>query len=88
MLTRYGDEATAESAKRAEALEADGALAGVAVWLFVRDPAEDRREANVFGIRVAMVLQRALVAVKPPRSLWSFTDRQVPSKQNLSPSQL
>jgi hypothetical protein len=33
MLNRYGDEATAESAKRAEKLAADGDLAGVATWL-------------------------------------------------------
>ena len=37
MLTRYGDEAVAESAKRAEELAADGDLAGVAVWLRVID---------------------------------------------------
>ena len=33
MLTRYGDAATAESAKRADELAADGDLAGVATWL-------------------------------------------------------
>jgi hypothetical protein len=37
MLTRYGDEATAEGTKRAEELAADGDLAGVAVWLRVID---------------------------------------------------
>ena len=37
MLTRYGDEAVAESAKRAEELAADGDLGGVAVWLRVID---------------------------------------------------
>ena len=37
MLTRYGDEAPAQSAKRAEELAADGDLAGVAVWLRVID---------------------------------------------------
>jgi hypothetical protein len=37
MLTRYGDEATAESAKRAEELAADGDLAGVATWPRVID---------------------------------------------------
>ena len=37
MLTRYGDEATAESAKRADELAADGDLAGVATWLRVID---------------------------------------------------
>jgi hypothetical protein len=37
MLTRYDDEATAESAKRADELTADGDLAGVAVWLRVID---------------------------------------------------
>jgi hypothetical protein len=37
MLTRYGDEATAESAKRAEELAADADLVGVAVWLRVID---------------------------------------------------
>jgi hypothetical protein len=37
MLTRYGDEAVAEGAKRAEELAADGDLAGVAVWLRVID---------------------------------------------------
>ena len=37
MLTRYGDAAKAESAKRAEELAADGDLAGVAVWLRVID---------------------------------------------------
>ena len=37
MLTRYGDAARAESAKRAEELAADGDLAGVAVWLRVID---------------------------------------------------
>jgi hypothetical protein len=35
MLNRYGDEALAESAKRAEELAADGDLGGVAVWLRV-----------------------------------------------------
>ena len=37
MITRYGDEALAESAKRAEELAADGDLAGVATWLRVID---------------------------------------------------
>ena len=37
MLTRYGGEATAESAKRADELAADGDLAGVATWLRVID---------------------------------------------------
>jgi len=37
MLTRYGDEALAEGAKRAEELAADADLAGVAVWLRVID---------------------------------------------------
>ena len=37
MLTRYGDEALAESAKRVEELAADGDLSGVAVWLRVID---------------------------------------------------
>jgi hypothetical protein len=37
MLTRYGDDATAEGAKRAEELAADGDLGGVAVWLRVID---------------------------------------------------
>jgi hypothetical protein len=37
MLTRYGDEAMAESAKRADELAADGDLSGVAVWLRVID---------------------------------------------------
>jgi hypothetical protein len=37
MLTRYGDEAMAESTKRAEELAADGDLGGVAVWLRVID---------------------------------------------------
>ena len=37
MLTRYGDEATAESAKRANELAADGDLASVATWLRVID---------------------------------------------------
>jgi hypothetical protein len=35
MLTRYGDEAVAEGAKRAEELGDDGDLGGVAVWLRV-----------------------------------------------------
>ena len=35
MLTRYGGEAVAESAKRAEELADDGDLGGVAVWLRV-----------------------------------------------------
>jgi hypothetical protein len=37
MLTRYGDEAVAEGAKRAEELADDGDLGGVAVWLRVID---------------------------------------------------
>ena len=37
MLTRYGDAATMEGAKRADELAADGDLAGVAVWLRVID---------------------------------------------------
>ena len=37
MVTRYGGEAVAESAKRAEELAADCDLAGVAVWLRVID---------------------------------------------------
>ena len=37
MLNRYGDEALAESAKRAEELAADGDLGGVATWLRVID---------------------------------------------------
>jgi hypothetical protein len=37
MLDRYGEEAKAESVKRAEELAADGDLAGVADWLRVLD---------------------------------------------------
>jgi len=37
MLTRYGDEAQVESAKRADELAADGDLVGVAVWLRIID---------------------------------------------------
>jgi hypothetical protein len=37
MLTRYGDAARAEGAKRAEELAADADLAGVAVWLRIID---------------------------------------------------
>jgi hypothetical protein len=37
MLSRYGDEAVAEGAKRADELAADGNLAGVATWLRVID---------------------------------------------------
>jgi hypothetical protein len=37
MLTRYGDEALAESTKRAEELADDSDLAGVATWLRVID---------------------------------------------------
>ena len=37
MLMRYGNEAVAEGAKRAEELAADGDLAGVATWLRVID---------------------------------------------------
>ena len=37
MLTRYGNEAVAEGAKRAEELAADGDVAGVATWLRVID---------------------------------------------------
>jgi hypothetical protein len=37
MLNRYGDEALAESAKRAEELADDSDLAGVATWLRVID---------------------------------------------------
>jgi hypothetical protein len=35
MLNRYGEEALAEGAKRAEELADDGDLGGVAVWLRV-----------------------------------------------------
>jgi hypothetical protein len=35
MLTRYGGEATAESAKRADELAAEGDPAGMATWLRV-----------------------------------------------------
>jgi hypothetical protein len=37
MVTRYGEAAKLESAKRAEELAADGDLAGVAVWLRIID---------------------------------------------------
>ena len=37
MLNRYGDEAVAEGAKRADELAVDADLAGVAVWLRVID---------------------------------------------------
>jgi hypothetical protein len=37
ILTRFGDEAMAEGAKRAEEPAADGDLGGVAVWLRVID---------------------------------------------------
>jgi len=37
MLTRFGDQARAESAKSAEERAADGDLAGVAVWLRIID---------------------------------------------------
>jgi hypothetical protein len=39
MLTRHGDKARSEAAKRAEELAADGDLAGVAVWLRIIDAA-------------------------------------------------
>ena len=37
MVSRYGEAANLESAKRAEELAADGELAGVAVWLRIID---------------------------------------------------
>ena len=37
MVSRYGEAAKLESAKRAEELAADGDLAGVAVWLWIID---------------------------------------------------
>ena len=37
MVTRYGEVAKLESAKRAEGLAAGGDLAGVAVWLRIID---------------------------------------------------
>ena len=37
MVTRYGEAAKLESAKRAEELAADGDLAGLAVWLRIID---------------------------------------------------
>jgi hypothetical protein len=37
MLNRYGDEAVAEGAKRADELAVDADLAGVATWLRVID---------------------------------------------------
>jgi hypothetical protein len=37
MVSRYGEAAKLESAKRAEELAADGDLAGVAVWLRIID---------------------------------------------------
>ena len=49
MLTRYGDEAVAESAKRAEELAADGDLAGVAVWLRVIDATRQLAITAPFG---------------------------------------
>ena len=49
MLTRYGDEATAESAKRADELAADGDLAGVAVWLRVIDAIRQLAITAPFG---------------------------------------
>ena len=49
MLTRYGDEALAESAKRAEELAADGDLAGVATWLRVIDAVRQLAITAPFG---------------------------------------
>ena len=49
LLTRYGDEATAESAKRAEELAADADLAGVAVWLRVIDAIRQLAITAPFG---------------------------------------
>ena len=49
MLTRYGDEAVAESAKRAEELAADGDLAGVATWLRVIDAVRQLAIATPIG---------------------------------------
>jgi hypothetical protein len=49
MLTRYGDEATAEGTKRAEELAADGDLAGVAVWLRVIDAIRQLAISAPFG---------------------------------------
>ena len=49
MLTRYGDEAVAESAKRADELAADADLAGVAVWLRVIDATRQLAITAPFG---------------------------------------
>ena len=49
MLNRYGDQATAESAKRAEELAADGDLAGVATWLRVIDAVRQLAIATPIG---------------------------------------
>ena len=49
MITRYGDEALAESAKRAEELAADSDLAGVATWLRVIDAVRQLAITAPFG---------------------------------------
>jgi hypothetical protein len=49
MVTRYGDAATAESAKRANELAADGDLAGVAVWLRIMDAIRQLSETTPTG---------------------------------------
>jgi hypothetical protein len=49
MLTRYGDEAVAEGAKRAGELADDGDLGGVAVWLRVIDAIRQLAIATPIG---------------------------------------
>jgi hypothetical protein len=50
MLNRFGDEAAAESARRAEELADDGDLAGVAVWLRVFDAVRKLAETTPSGM--------------------------------------
>jgi hypothetical protein len=49
MLSRYGEAAEAESAKRANQLAADGDLTGVAVWLRIIDAIGQLAITTPFG---------------------------------------
>jgi hypothetical protein len=49
MLTRYGEAARLESAKRAEELATDGDLGGVAVWLRIIDAIGQLAITNQLG---------------------------------------
>ncbi len=64
MVSRYGEAAKLESAKRAEELAADGDLAGVAVWLRITTPPVNSRSRHLPGLCIRRLFGRTFPLIE------------------------